>query len=777
MPSPKSTKSRRREVHRETARWWDPAFAFVRRRGVSWAISYVVLFGLGATLVIVPSLEYRGWRAGQLATSAVVSRAEFEVQDKTASEQRQLVAAEEVPPPFALNGTYLTGLRNRLQGLQAFMDNDTVESIPPTALQGVELTQAALEELHRYRQYADPARVWTEDTQAFFRRLASVPVVKDVEYELISEHKGVWSPSVRGVGDSLGLGDITIGQTIYRLGADRDALTVRVREMCDESFSPSLAAVVQAMIVGDREPFYELNRAAYATAQEAARNDPANQIMSTIYPGRLLISPGDRINESQLILLDLESRAFAQGKQNRWLWLSRFGVLTLCMGCGLGLWGYLYAFRRRIVENPTRGVAMLVTLLLALAAATNLTAADPSYLFATATLPTMLVAMIFCVVYDQRTALAMSVMHGFLLVVALRLPPSFALVILGGVGVAVAMLPDVRSRSQMLRVGLAAGATMAGLSIAAMAVSYPIHLPEVRGRIPVNALLAGVSGIAAGMIVHALISLDALERMFSVTTALTLKDLNDASHPLLQRLAQDAPGTYQHSLRIADMAEAGAEAIGADGLLCRVGAMYHDIGKVNKPQYFIENQAEGPNRHQKLSPAMSLLIIVGHVKDGIEMARQARLPQQIRHFIESHHGTTLVEYFYHAAKTKSESEHSGEVDEFQFRYPGPKPQTREAGIMLLCDATEAAARSLDEPTAVRLEQLVRAISKKRLMDGQFDDCPLTLADLARVEDAITKILCAAYHGRIKYPTADISDDSAVGATPPGPATTTTAASA
>ena len=179
--------------------------------------------------------------------------------------------------------------------------------------------------------------------------------------------------------------------------------------------------------------------------------------------------------------------------------------------------------------------------------------------------------------------------------------------------------------------------------------------------------------------------------------------------------------------------------------------MYHDVGKINKPQYFIENQGGGRNKHDKLSPALSLLIIVGHVKDGIEMAREYNLPTPIRHFIESHHGTTLVEYFYHAAKKQKAAEDKPAPSEFEFRYPGPKPQTREAAIMLLCDGIEAAARAMDEPTAVRLEQLVHGIASKRLMDGQFDECNMTLRDLSRVEAAITKTLCAVYHTRVKYP--------------------------
>ena len=210
-------------------------------------------------------------------------------------------------------------------------------------------------------------------------------------------------------------------------------------------------------------------------------------------------------------------------------------------------------------------------------------------------------------------------------------------------------------------------------------------------------------------------------------------------------------GVYARLSRMADMSEAAAGVIGANGLLCRVGAMYHDIGKINKPQYFVENQGGGPNRHNRLSPAMSLLIIVGHVKDGIEMAREYGLPKVLRHFIESHHGTTLVEYFYHAAKQRQQGEGKEAPAEFEFRYPGPKPTSREAAIIMLCDGVESAVRSIADPHPARIEQLVHQMATKRLMDGQFDEANITLQDLHKVEESVTKTVCALYHGRIAYP--------------------------
>jgi putative nucleotidyltransferase with HDIG domain len=243
-----------------------------------------------------------------------------------------------------------------------------------------------------------------------------------------------------------------------------------------------------------------------------------------------------------------------------------------------------------------------------------------------------------------------------------------------------------------------------------------------------------------------------IESMFGVQTELSLLELGDVAHPLLQELVRRAPGTYNHSINVASIAEAAAESIGAQGLLVRVGAYFHDIGKMLKPGYFVENQGHDANRHESLVPAMSTLIIIAHIKDGADLARQHRLPQSIIDFIEQHHGTTLVEYFYRRASERNEANpDGGEVDESDFRYPGPKPQTREAAVLMLADAVESASRALVEPTPARIESLVHEIALKRLLDGQFDCCGLTLQELATVEDSLIKSLTAVYHGRIKYP--------------------------
>lgn len=228
--------------------------------------------------------------------------------------------------------------------------------------------------------------------------------------------------------------------------------------------------------------------------------------------------------------------------------------------------------------------------------------------------------------------------------------------------------------------------------------------------------------------------------------------MGDPAHPLLQELARRAPGTYNHSINVAALGEAAAETIGANGLLVRVGAYFHDIGKMLKPEYFVENQGLGPNPHGALVPAMSTLVIISHVKDGVELARRHHLPKSIIDFIEQHHGTTLVAYFYgQAAKLCADDPDQGDVDETTFRYPGPKPQTKEAAVMMLADAAESASRTLIDPTPSRIENLVHEIALNKLLDGQFDECGLTLRELRLIEESLVKSINAFYHTRVKYP--------------------------
>ncbi|MGB9846893.1 MAG: HDIG domain-containing metalloprotein, partial [Desulfotomaculales bacterium] len=224
--------------------------------------------------------------------------------------------------------------------------------------------------------------------------------------------------------------------------------------------------------------------------------------------------------------------------------------------------------------------------------------------------------------------------------------------------------------------------------------------------------------------------------------------LSHPSSPLLRRLLTEAPGTYHHSIVVGNLAEAAAEAIGAESLLTRVGAYYHDVGKLKRPYFFIENQLNQDNPHDKIAPTLSTLILTAHVKDGVELAREYKLPPVIIDIIEQHHGSSLCTYFYHKALENGTNEL---LNEEEFRYEGPKPKTKEAALVMLADSVEAAVRSLQNRTPGRIEGIVRKVIKDKLMDGQLDECDLTLKDLDKVASAFLQVLSGIFHARIEYP--------------------------
>ena len=361
-------------------------------------------------------------------------------------------------------------------------------------------------------------------------------------------------------------------------------------------------------------------------------------------------------------------------------------------------------------------------------------------------LPIVIFALTIAIAYhielammiSTLVALAFSVAHGFGL-------GEFVILTTAATTSAI-MCRQIRSRTKLVNVGLIAAAFVfpTALGVQYM-LGQPLGLPLL-----INATWFAGGTFLAGLLMNSL--LPYLEQWFDIQTDINLLEFSDANHPLLKELVQRAPGTYNHSINVASISEAAAEAIGANGLLCRVGAYFHDVGKLRKPDYFIENQAGGANKHDDLVPTMSTLVIIAHVKDGVEIAKKHRLPRRIIDLVEQHHGTTLVEYFYRRATKISEEEQDGApVDQADYRYPGPKPQTAEAAVMMLADTVESASRALREPTPARLESLVKEISKKKFDDGQFDECPITVEQLHTIQSSLIKSLNAVYHARVKYP--------------------------
>ncbi|MDQ6859709.1 MAG: HDIG domain-containing protein [Verrucomicrobiota bacterium] len=344
--------------------------------------------------------------------------------------------------------------------------------------------------------------------------------------------------------------------------------------------------------------------------------------------------------------------------------------------------------------------------------------------------------------------------------------PLFACGLVAGF-TAVYMTLQVRRRSRLIRAGFGVGIALWLLAVA-FGVIGPIDLFTPRANdwpmLSLQSAIAILNGIVTATVVGGILPM--IEHAFRITTDISWLEASDLNHPLLRRMTIEAPGTYHHSLVVANLAESAAEAIGANGTLCRVCSYFHDVGKLVKPDYFTENMNFERNPHDDLAPTMSALIIIAHVKEGVDLALKHDLNRQIVDVIQQHHGTSLVYYFYKRALQQAEDARAGgkimnmreedvpEVSQETFRYPGPKPQTKESAIISLADMVESASRSLEKPTPQKVEQLVTDLIAQRVADGQLDECHLTLAELNMIRERFRFTLMTMLHTRIAYPKQD-----------------------
>lgn len=460
--------------------------------------------------------------------------------------------------------------------------------------------------------------------------------------------------------------------------------------------------------------------------QEAMASVP--DVMTIIPKGVAVVRKGEIVTADQILIL--QELGLYKPK------LSPLRVLGVCLlvgACLSVLFGYLFRYRQDLMKT-SRYLTVLGVAMVLVAIFCRLLLQYSIFLT-----PVAIASILVTTLMDRRMGLLVTGVMALLVgVMANSLPVCGVSFLTGAVGVLA--LSRVDSRSQIIRatlwvalanfVGVLAFSLVEGTALKLIAVSSGWGL--------FNGFISGMLAVGA---------LPMFENFSGITTHFRLLDLSNMNEPLLRNLTLEAPGTYQHSMMVANLSEQAARAVGADALLCRVGAYYHDIGKVKRPRFFIENQMGLENPHDKLAPSLSTRIIHSHVKDGIEMAREAGLPDVIVDFIAQHHGTSLVGYFYHQACARS----TEPVFEEDFRYPGPRPQTRETAILMLCDGLEAAARTLSHPTPEKLTELVEKMVKHNLDDGQLDDSGLSLRDIKTIKETLSKALANIYHARIEYP--------------------------
>ncbi len=748
---------------------------------VGWALTVGLILTLFTSIVAVWASEQPLIAVGRVMDKTWTARLAFHSLDEQRTEQERESARQRQSRVYLADEAVLESIRQSLLELPTSLAGATdVDRIDADLRRQFRLNNDRMRAITAFAQ-PDRLSTWTTQVNQLVAMLERLPILDEQTWQARLEGRNTQIKLVTSTGESLINRDtepINLNDTEqYQREIDTLIRIAGFGPMNGE-LGPVGESVKQRLSV-DARPTFHFD-AATTTSEQQQAVAQVLPVRENIAQGQRIFNRGEVLDQTQLRLYSEEIAEFRANTDAWRIWLDRFGLVgTIGILVAL-LMGYIGTFVPRISNNPSRLIWVGVVLLLAQVTACVLSVFDPRYITLTATVPTVLVAVLLSIAYDRRTAMAIGAITAVLVCVSLEQPISMYVLMLVGMGAAVWRLPEIRDRQSLVTMSLWVAASLFLGTLAIGLLSMPLESTVLTQTLR-DALFAGFGGLLIGGIT--LFMLPVIERAFDITTSLTLIELRDPKQALLRELQQRAPGSYNHSLNVASIAETAADAIGANGLLTYVGALYHDIGKMNKPEYFVENQSGGPSKHDKLSPAMSLLVIVGHVKDGMEIAREYGLPKVLRHFIEAHHGTTLVEYFYNQARKQAkqvsadsentpdksvEHDHEDErlPEEVDYRYPGPKPRTKEVAILMLSDAVESATRSLPEPTPSRIETLVHALADKRLMDGQFDECDLTFRDLRTIVDSLSKSVTSIYHGRIVYPGSDLSKKQKTGPAEP-----------
>ncbi|EOD01878.1 HD family phosphohydrolase [Caldisalinibacter kiritimatiensis] len=477
------------------------------------------------------------------------------------------------------------------------------------------------------------------------------------------------------------------------------------------------------------------------TTQQKKKEAASKVEPVVIKKGQLIVSKGDKIDIRKLELLR-KSGLLKEGKGLDYG--LTIGVLLLVLLLEGIVVAYLYVFDKHVLNSFKSLVILIIIILSTVVISENVNSISgyPEYL-----LPVSAATMLIAILLDAKLAIIVNFILSIIIgLVTVNDVNVIVMYLVGGIVGAIGVL-KTHQRYNILLTGLLVSA----INIITIVAFGLIGNSDI--HIIISKCIYGLlNGIFSAILTIG--SLPLWESGFGIVTPLKLLELSNPNHPLMKRLLLEAPGTYHHSILVANLSESAAEAVGGNALVARVGAYYHDVGKLKRPYFFKENQMNGENPHDKLNPSLSTLIITNHAKDGFEIAKKYRLPNVIKDIIEQHHGDTLVAYFYHKAINGENSEN---VQEDNFRYPGPRPQFKEAAIVMLADSVEAAVRSMQNPTRGKIEGLVRQIIKDKLNDGQLDECDLTLRDLDTIANSFLNILFGIFHERIEYPKLDLKE--------------------
>lgn len=523
--------------------------------------------------------------------------------------------------------------------------------------------------------------------------------------------------------------------------------TLKKEEVAELELTKDAKIFIGALIDYYLKPNYFYNAKATEEKMEAA--------MDAVAPVRVTIQMGEKIiGEGEIAKPEHLQKLAALGLLEAPVPVSAVIGIALLVALGMTVvMVYLYQHRNDIYQNE--GILILVSLIVifALLLAKTVMAIEIRGEWASIMgylVPVAAASMLMAILVDKKLALLVTaIMSGMVGIISgneLR----FAMVGLIAGLVAVYSVSKLSQRSDLAKAGL--------VYVSSANIIAIISVELVTRGFNTAALAAGIllgllNGVFSAVLTIGI--LPYLESAFGITSSVKLLELANPGHPLLKRLLIEAPGTYHHSILVGNLAEAAADAVGGDSLLVRVGAYYHDIGKLRRPYFFIENQLSMENPHDKLTPNLSTLIITSHTEDGAELAHEHKLPKPVVDLITQHHGTSLVSFFFGLALENDKNEKT--INEEDFRYSGPKPQTKEAALVMMADSVEAAVRALQKPTPGRIEGLVRRVIKEKLHDGQLDECDLTFKDLDIIANAFVRVLSGIFHNRVEYPETVIKE--------------------
>ncbi|MBU3105238.1 HD family phosphohydrolase [Clostridium gasigenes] len=471
---------------------------------------------------------------------------------------------------------------------------------------------------------------------------------------------------------------------------------------------------------------------------EKVKEAQKNLQKEIIKKNQTIVKEGEPITSSQIeILRELGLLDKGLGKTYMYTYL----ILAVFVAMVLGMqYSYLSKDKKEIYNNIKMIIMISVINLISLLLARGLNIISP-FLIPLACGPILLTLLL-----DYKTSLVINSLNILLVSVVVGFSPHIIILSIVNVIIGSTTLRKLQQRNDILysTIYIAGVSALVTLSTGMLLSNNLTGIFIDTGFVILGSIMSGV--LAVGF-------LPFLESTFDIVTNIKLLEMSNPNHPLMKRLLMEAPGTYHHSVMVANLAEVATEEVGGNPVIARIGAYYHDIGKIKRPYFFGENQMGKENPHNKITPNLSTLIIISHVKDGIELAKEYKVPKVIQDIIEQHHGTTLVKYFYYTMKNSAEKPE--DIKEEDFRYPGPTPCSKEAGILMLADSVEAAVRSINEPTKGKIEEMVNNIIKDKLHSDQLVNCDLTLRDLEKIRKCFLKVLNGIYHKRIEYPTEKV----------------------